>query len=170
MKTAGALTVGVADLLRRTGGSRHEHLETVLDGLAVTGSRVPDGAPVTVDVGLDAINEGVVVKGTVTAPWTGECRRCLTAVERRLSVPVLEVYEEHPTEGETRPLHHDHLDLEPLVRETVLLELPMAPLCRSDCAGLCPECGADRNVEDCGHALAVHDDRWAALDRITFDD
>lgn len=170
MKAAGALVVGVADLLRRPGSTRHEHVEAVLGDLAVTGSQVPEGAPVELDVRLESVNEGIVVTGTVSAPWTGECRRCLRPVTSSLRADVLEVYEDEPVEGETRQLDVDRVDLEPLARETVLLELPMAPLCAEDCAGLCAECGADRNLGDCGHGGPRVDDRWAALDELRFDE
>lgn len=170
MKAAGALVVGVADLLRRPGNARDEELEAVLDGLEVTGSRVPEAAPIEVAVHLQAVNEGIVAKGVVRAPWVGECRRCLQPVRRMLDAELVEVFEDEPVEGETRKLDHDRVDLEPVAREAVLLELPMAPLCKDDCAGLCPECGADRNTVDCGHELVVHDDRWAALDELEFDE
>lgn len=170
MKGAGALVVGVADLLRRPGNARVEELEAVLADLQVTGSRVPDAAPIELAVRLEALNEGIVAKGKVRAPWVGECRRCLQPVSRVLDTEVLEVFEDEPVEGETRKLDHDRVDLEPVAREAILLELPMAPLCKDDCAGLCAECGADRNTVDCGHALVVKDDRWAALDELTFDE
>ena len=57
----------------------------------------------------------------------------------------------------------DTLDLAPLVRDALVLELPMAPLCRDDCAGLCPQCGANRNEGQCG-CVAPRDPRWANLD------
>ena len=170
MKPDGALVLGVADLLRRPGNARDEHLEAVLDGLEVTGSRVPDGAPVELDVRLEALNEGIVAKGAVRVPWVGECRRCLQPVSRHLEAPVLEVFEDKPVDGETRQLDHDRVDLEPVARETILLELPMAPLCKDDCAGLCPDCGVDRNTVDCGHSQEVVDDRWSALDQLKFED
>ena len=170
MKPAGALTVGVADLLRRPGNHRDEHFEATIDGLEVTSSHVPRNGVVEIDVRLESVNDGIVVTGTVRAPWTGECRRCLRTVESGLEAKVLEIFEDHPVEGETSQLDHDQIDLEPMAREAVLLELPMAPLCMEDCAGLCPECGADRNADDCGHALTGGDDRWAALDQIRFDD
>lgn len=166
----GPLVVPVADLLRRPGQKRDEHLEAVLDELNVLGSKVPDGEPVTVDVHLESVNEGIVATGSVSAPWTGECRRCLRAIASTLTTPVMEVFEDEPVEGETSKLDIDRIDLEPLAREAVLLELPMAPLCQDDCAGLCPDCGADRNATDCGHTLEVKDDRWAALGELKFDD
>lgn len=170
MKTSGGLSLGVADLLRRPGNHREEHLEAVLGGLQVVGSKVPEGAPIEIDVRLESVNDAVVVKGSVQAPWTGECRRCLRPIESRLRVDVYEVFEDEPVDGETRKLEIDRIDLEPMAREAVLLELPLAPLCQEDCAGLCPECGADRNAGDCGHVMATGDNRWAALDELRFDD
>ena len=170
MKTSGSLSIGVADLLRRPGNHRDEHFEAVLSGLEVVGSHVPEHAVTEIDVRLESVNEGIVVKGAVQAPWAGECRRCLRPIESMLRVDVYEVFEDDPVEGETRQLDVDRIDLEPMAREAILLELPLAPLCQEDCAGLCPECGADRNIEDCGHAVTSRDERWAALDELRFDD
>ena len=168
--TARPLVIGVADLLRRPGSRRDAHLEAALDGLEVTGSHVVEGAATELDLRLESVNAGIVVRGVVHVPWEGECRRCLREVRAVLDAPVYEVFEDEPVEGETSKLDIDRIDLEPLVRETVLLELPMAPLCRDDCPGLCPDCGADRNGADCGHAAGGTDPRWAALDQLRFDD
>jgi uncharacterized protein len=119
---------------------------------------------------LESVNDGIVVKGVVHVPWEGECRRCLRTVRNVLDAAVFEVFEDEPVEGETSKLDLDRIDLEPLARETVLLELPMAPLCQDDCAGLCPDCGADRNTGDCGHAAEARDLRWAALDELRFEE
>lgn len=170
MKQAGPLVIGVAELLRRPGSTREELREAILDDLSTSTATVPDGAPITVEVRLEAVNEGIVVRGTVSAPWRGECRRCLRAIESVLVADVLEVFEDEPVEGETSKLDHDRVDLEPLAREAVLLGLPLAPLCQDDCLGLCAECGADRNAGDCGHTVEVADDRWSALSQITFDE
>lgn len=170
MSTGGALNIGVADLLRRPGNHRDEHLEAVIDGLEVLGSRVPAGAATVLDLRLESVNEGIVARGTVEVPWVGECRRCLRPIESRLRAEVYEVFEDDPVEGETSKLDVDRIDLEPIAREAVLLDLPLAPLCQEDCAGLCAECGADRNVEDCGHDMVARDERWAALDELRFDD
>jgi uncharacterized protein len=166
----GPLVVRVADLLRRPGQHRDEHLEAELDELSVLGSAVKDGSPVVLDLRLESLNEGIVATGTVSAVWTGECRRCLGPIESTLSATVMEVFEDEPVEGETSKLDIDRIDFEPLAREAVLLELPMAPLCREDCAGLCPDCGRDRNESDCGHSMVASDDRWAALKDLKLDD
>jgi uncharacterized protein len=166
----GGLTVGVADLLSRPGSTRHEHLESALDGLQVLGSHVPEGGVVSLDLELQSLNDGIVAKGKVRAPWVGECRRCLKPVASTLVTDVLEIFEDEPTDGETRALDHDRIDLEPVAREAVLLELPLAPLCQDDCAGLCAECGADLNTVDCGHGDEAADDRWSALKDLKFED
>ena len=170
MAPAGRLLLGVGDLLARPGERRDESLDAVLDGLRVLGSKVPEGAPVHLELHLQSVNTGVVVKGTTAAPWVGECRRCLRPVEATLTAAILEIYEPDPTEGETQLLRGDHIDVEPVAREAVLLELPLAPLCRHDCAGLCPQCGADLNQGTCGCAVEQSDPRWSALDDLRFEE
>jgi uncharacterized protein len=145
--------------------------------LKITSSRVPHGADVAVDVVLEASDGGIVASGTVRAPWVGECRRCLCEVGGELVVQVRELYEDRPAYDddpaaeaemgeETYPLADEILDLLPLARDAVLLHLPQAPLCRSDCAGLCPTCGADLNDGPCACPPPAADSRWAALDAL----
>jgi uncharacterized protein len=130
---------------------------------------VPEREPVDLDVTLEAVEGGVVVTGTVTAPWVGECRRCLGPVAATLRASVEEIFVREPEEGEAYPILGDHIDLEPLAREAVVLALPLAPLCRPDCAGLCPSCGADLNAGPCTCPPAGADSRWAALDALRQD-
>jgi uncharacterized protein len=85
-------------------------------------------------------------------------------VEGTLKVDVQELFEATPREGESYPLGHDRVDLEPLARESLILDLPLVPLCREDCRGLCPTCGKDLNEGHCGCLPAAADVRWAALD------
>lgn len=165
--------VPVTSLRRTPGARRVEHREGRIGRLAVAGSAVPEHATASADVVLDVIDGGIEVTGRVRAPWTGECRRCLRPLEGLLDVDVRELYRPRtarPAGGdddeETYPLTGEHLDLEPLVRDALLLELPLAPLCRPDCAGLCPTCGADRNQGDCGCPPPGGDPRWAALDAL----
>jgi uncharacterized protein len=156
--------VNVADLIHHPGARRREHLRGLVTGLAVTGSRVPDGAEVDVDVLLEWAQEGLVATGTATVDWVGACRRCLQEVPGLAVAEFRELFEEKPTEGESYPLRHEQVDLEPLAREVVLLELPQAPLCREECLGLCPGCGADLNEGPCDCVPDDRDPRWAALD------
>ena len=125
---------------------------------------MPSGAEAEADVTLEGVPGGVIARGHVTAPWEGECRRCLVAVGGELRCQVLEVFERSHDPDQTYPLLGDQLDLEPLVRDAVMLELPQAPLCREGCLGLCPSCGADLNEGGCGCEAEVGDPRWASLD------
>jgi uncharacterized protein len=135
-----------------------------LAGIDPGRSVVPVGAEASCEVTLQAFSGGIDAEGTVSAPWTGVCRRCAVAVGGELTIPVHERFSEGPaTEDEMYPIVDDTIDLGPLVRDAIVLELPMAPLCRDDCAGLCPQCGADRNEGAC-QCVAPKDPRWANLD------
>jgi uncharacterized protein len=162
----GPLEVGVADLLHHPGARRHDYLEAQLRDLHVIDSRVPDGSTVTVDVVLERVSDGVVASGSTTSSWVGECRRCLREVGGELRGEFRELFERHPTEGETYPLVHDAVDLEAPVREVLMLELPLAPLCAAGCLGICPTCGVDRNEQSCECLPPERDSRWAALDAL----
>jgi uncharacterized protein len=162
--------VHVADLLRRSGSSRQEVLEGPLEQLEVVDTRMPEGSTVRVEVRLESVNDGVVATGVVVAPWEGECRRCLRSVAGEIRSAVLEVFEAEPKEGETLPLVGTTIDLEPVAREAVLLDLPLAPLCREDCEGLCATCGVDRTDVDCDCAPPAADPRWVGLEGLTFDE
>lgn len=165
-----------ATALRRAIGNRRQEQRRgparSLGGaeLRVGDTRVAEGAEVEVDAELRSVDGGIEVAATVAAPWAGECRRCLRPVEGVLEAGVRELYRprrpgERPDEDEeTYPLSGELLDLAPLVRDAILLELPIAPLCRPDCAGLCPTCGAALEDGDCGCPPAASDPRWAVLD------
>ena len=160
--------VNVASFLHAPGERRHAHRSGPIEGLFVTNAAVPKGAEVTVDVVLEPVESGVLATGTVRAPWHSECGRCLRPVGGEAVAEVRELFEEGaaPDSEDAYPLQGERIDLEPMAREAVLLELPQAPLCREDCLGICPVCGEDRNEGACpGHDVAV-DPRWAALDEL----
>jgi uncharacterized protein len=159
--------VTVTALRRRPGSRRPVQLDGPLPGLSVSGSAVPDDAPVRADLMLEGLQgDAVVATGTVTANWEGPCRRCLQTASGTLSAEVRELFEAASDEEETYPLEGDRVDLEPLVRDAVLLELPQAPLCDEGCKGLCPTCGANRNEGTCTCDTTPRDPRWAALDEL----
>ena len=163
--------VNVAVLRRSVGSRRAEHLGGPLPGLATTAAAVPDGADAVVDVVLESLaGNALVATGTVTAPWEGECRRCLQTARGTVAAEVRELFEERADDEDIYPLRGDQVDLEPMARDAVLLELPLAPLCSEECAGLCPTCGADRNEGDCGCEPDNTDPRWAALEQLRHDD
>jgi len=159
--------------LRRSRSARQvENRQGQVGELKVAASVVTAGSSAEAQVVLDCVDGGIEVTGTVSAPWVGECRRCLRPVGGRLEVFVRELYRPRPLgerpeeDEETYPLEGELLDLAPLVRDALLLELPLAPLCRQGCLGLCVRCGADLNEGSCQCAGASVDPRWAALDAL----
>ena len=158
--------------LGRRPGSQREVSRTVPApadlGIEVLG--VPEGSPVELDLRLEAVMEGVLVTGTARAELEGECARCLEPIADEIEVRFQElfVYDDQRRRsgrGATRSAgsQDDLVDLEPLLRDAVVLALPFQPLCQDDCPGLCVECGA-RLADDPGprHDAPV-DPRWAAL-------
>jgi uncharacterized protein len=136
-------------------------------GIEVLG--VPEGSPVELDLRLEAVMEGVLVTGTAHVGLEGECVRCLEPISDEVEVRFQELYvyddkDVDPDEEiEVSTLQDDLLDLEPLLRDAVVLALPFQPLCQDDCPGLCPDCGARlADDPDHGHGEPV-DPRWAAL-------
>ena len=123
-----------------------------------------------VDLEIDAFQEGgVIVRGRLGAPIEEECRRCLEKITRKIEV-VLDLRFDPGIglEDEEEGLYAldpdaPELDLLPALREELLLALPEFPLCRSDCKGICPMCGSNRNEGDCGCREEQVDSRWDAL-------
>ncbi len=169
----GPLRLSVAEMMRRPCTRRRFSVQAPLTGLAVSSAAVREDASITVDVVLESLPEGLTVRGTVRAAWQGECRRCLRAVSADIVVEVAEIFDARPVEGETYPIDGDHVDLEPMVRDAVLLALPMAPLCDEACPGPAPELfpldAADRPATRAGAGAALADPRWATLDDLRFD-
>jgi DUF177 domain-containing protein len=163
MTPVNPLRIPVADLLHRPGSAREVDVSGPVPDLANGVAEVPAGAPVRFEATFERVPDGIVVRGWIRARWEGSCSRCLASVGDVVAVHVDELFEPEPLEGETYRLDDDGLDLVPLVRDMLRLELPNAPLCRPDCAGLCSVCGADRNETACSCTTAEPDPRWAAL-------
>jgi uncharacterized protein len=162
------LRVGVMELRRRPGTQRDVRVSTPIPGLAVTGARVPDDADIQVDATLESIEGAITVTGTVRVPWAAECRRCLDPVEGVATVELQEAFEVRPIDGETYPIDGDEVDLEPVVRDAALLNLPLTVLCRPDCEGPAPE-ALPVLVDGEASDEPVGDPRWAALDALRLD-
>jgi uncharacterized protein len=170
--TAPALAVDVRELLNKPGAHRHVVVRGPLDDLATPVASVPPDRPVTVDVEIESVVEGLLVTGTVSATAVVQCVRCLRAFDHELSVEVRELFALEPGQEEDEGyavLPDDRLPLDTMARDALVLGFPAFPLHRPDCAGLCPVCGADRNaaglgLEDCGHTgPETIDPRWAGL-------
>jgi uncharacterized protein len=125
--------------------------------LAVELARIPEGSEVGMDVRLEGVTEGVLATVTAAAPLAGECARCLEPVSSGIEVRFRELFGYEESEEGGYLLDGDLLDLEPALRDALVLELPLAPLCADDCAGLCVECGVRLADAGPGHGHARPD-------------
>ena len=139
---------------------------------------VPEGAPVELELRLESVMEGVLVTGTSRAVAKGECVRCLEPLELELEAEFQELFSYPDADDRGRPkadpaddaeededmffIEDGLFDLEPVLRDAVVLALPMQPVCQDDCPGLCSQCGA-RLADDPDHHHDAVDIRWAAL-------
>jgi uncharacterized protein len=146
-------------------------------GIEVIG--VPEGAPLDIELRLESVMEGVLVTGTADGPLRGECVRCLEPLEQEFTADFQELFSYPDLDLVTRRqpadavdeeededrlfLQDDLFDLEPVLRDAVVLSLPLQPVCREDCPGLCPECGAPLAEDPDHHHDDAVDIRWAAL-------
>ncbi|MEV4604468.1 YceD family protein [Amycolatopsis sp. NPDC049253] len=164
--------VDTRELGRHAGLSREVRRSVPLE--AALG--VPDvieleaGSVLELDLLLESVVEGVLVSGTARATATGTCSRCLDPLTEEIEVDLTELFaypgsatEETTDEDEIPRLVDDRIDLEPIVRDAVVLALPLVPLCEEDCAGLCTECGVKWADLEPGHGHEKIDPRWAAL-------
>jgi uncharacterized protein len=171
------LVLDTRELGRRPGSQRRLAFTAPAPAdLGIEVLRVPAGSSIEFDLRLEAVMEGVLVTGEAQADLTGECVRCLDEIHDDIVADFQELfaYEESDTaaaaeDDDTNRLEGDLLDLEPVLRDAVVLALPFQPLCRDDCPGLCAECGA-RLADEPGHQ---HDEpvdpRWAALQGLAQD-
>jgi uncharacterized protein len=168
------LVIDTRELGRRPGSMRSLSRSFPAPGnLTVDVVGVPQGSPVDLDLRLESVMEGVLVSATAQAEAAGECVRCLDPITRSVEVSMQELYaypgrerdnhkHDDDDDAELPELEGDLINLEPVLRDAVVLALPLRPLCRDDCPGLCPECGT-RFADDPAHGHEEADPRWAAL-------
>ena len=165
------LVLDIRDFPRRAGTDRELTLTVPAPAeLGIEVLAVPQDAPIDLELRLESVMEGVLVTGSAQAGLEGECVRCLTPIQDEVDVDLQELYFYEVPEDlsaeeaeETPVVVDDTIDLEPLLRDAVVLALPFQPLCQDDCQGLCAECGANLN-DDPDHAHeAPIDPRWAGL-------
>ncbi len=161
------LFVEVAELLRQPGTSKRVEITAEVPGLGLPLGHVD--APLELALALESLVEGLLVRGAVRGVYELECRRCLRSFDSSFDVHVTEVmaYDRQGGSEEGYAVSGDHVDLEPVVRDAVMLAMPLNPLCMPDCRGLCPSCGANRNEIDCGHRAERTDLRWEPLRRLS---
>jgi uncharacterized protein len=133
---------------------------------------VPATSPLELDLLFESVMEGILVTGRVRGTALGACVRCLEDVELPVDVEIQELFayperiqaarESGDEQTEERQLAGDVADIEATVRDAIVPELPLQPLCRPECPGLCSECGI-RLDTDPAHTHEVRDPRWSAL-------
>ncbi|MBQ1027112.1 DUF177 domain-containing protein [Micromonospora sp. C95] len=169
------LVLDTRELPRRPGALRTvERVVPAPSDLGLELIGVPEGADLDLDLRMESVSEGVLVSGTVSGPIRGECGRCLREINDSVTVTIQELYAyENSTtdatteEDEVGRMQGDLIDLEPALRDAVVLALPNNPLCRQDCPGLCPECGVHRDDLPADHSHQQIDPRWAGLSQLT---
>ena len=167
------LRVNAVELARVPGSRRTVDASIPLAELDIDDPQL--AGDVHVELTLESTLDDIDVRGELTVAWSDECRRCLRPLSGAVHISVDERYAEGATNStdpgdradlDTFPITNGQIDLRPIVREGVLLGRPDAALCRDDCPGLCPNCGADLAVGPCGCEPAVGDERWAVLDQL----
>ncbi len=161
-------TIDVFDLMHRPGEMRERVLDVIVPeafGNAVIA--VPAGSALRIDLRMESLHDGILVSAEVDGTALGECVRCLIEVEEPVQVEFQELFAYSQDEAFEYEVHEDTIDLEPVIRDAVVLSLPFQPVCQEDCTGLCPICGV-RLLDNPGHK---HEDpidpRWAALGDLT---
>lgn len=161
MRTHSPLILDVHELLEAPGILHPIVFDAPVPELAAGLVVVP--GDVHFDLTLEAIDGGVLVRGAFSGDAAGQCRRCLKPLTQSFDLQGSELYRP-PTDvwEEGYAIKDATVDLEPMARDTIALNLPLSPLCREDCAGLCSRCGADLNEGpcDCGEEV---DERWSVL-------
>ncbi|MEU7001970.1 YceD family protein [Nonomuraea sp. NPDC046570] len=158
--------ISTHDLGRRPGSMRQMTLTLPASAdLGVDMIGVPKDAEVELDLRLEAVMEGVLVSGTAQAPLSGECGRCLDPLTSEIEVNLQELffYSAEDASEDDSLLDGELLDLEPTFRDAVVLALPLSPVCREDCPGLCVECGVKLAEAGDDHRHEKIDARWASL-------
>lgn len=157
-------TLDVVDLIHRPGEMRERTIDaTAPDGWGNAVIGVREGEAIHIDARLESLHDGILVSADVATVARGECVRCLIDVERPVEVEIQEVFAYSQDEAFDYEIHETQVDLEPVVRDAVVLSLPFQPVCQEECTGLCPQCGV-RLLDHPGHEHeAPVDPRWSAL-------
>jgi uncharacterized protein len=160
------LRLSVAEILGRPGEYRDVSLHRRLPGVGMALARLDDGG-IRGELRIESVIEGVLVTGRIEGTTVLECARCLTEFNSDVTLRISELFagpgHEASEDEDVYQVENAEIDLEPMVRDAVTLALPLNPLCREECAGLCATCGTDLNEGACDCKDDAPDPRWAAL-------
>ena len=168
---AGPWVIDTREIGHRAGSSRaYTRKAPAPAGFGLDMIKVPEGEPVDLDLLAESVVEGVLVSGTASARLTGDCVRCLDPLSEEIEIELRELFaypdsatDTSTDDDEVERVVDDLIDLEPVVRDAMLLSLPAAPLCSPDCQGLCSGCGVKWAELAPEHTHETIDPRWAAL-------
>ncbi|HLP23052.1 MAG TPA: DUF177 domain-containing protein [Microbacteriaceae bacterium] len=162
--SANDFSINIRDLIGQPGQMREFVIDATVpeqwgEGLVA----VRELAPVELDLRLESVHEGILVTGEAFADAHGECGRCLDPMDIPVEVEFQELFAYHQDEANEYVVQDDHVNLEPIIRDAVVLALPFQPVCRPDCPGLDPQTGLKLAEQPGVEDAAVRDPRWEAL-------
>jgi uncharacterized protein len=168
-------------------GERKEYSLTLkaVEPIGIDCLRIPANTPIEVELAIESVSEGVLASGSITASATGECIRCLSGIDWPISERFTELFRYESTDkkvargaqnidsdlddledesaDEVFMMDGDEIDLELPIRDAVILNMPINPLCNPDCLGLCTGCGEKLSQLPADHGHPESDSRWDKL-------
>lgn len=161
------LVVGVKDLVHQAGEMRELTLELVAaEKYGEAMATVPEGTPMTIELRLEGLHEGILATADVVVDASAECVRCLDPFSFELRVDFQELFAYSSSDSDSYTVVDDSLNLEDIIRDAVVLELPFQPVCKEDCYGLDPATG-EKRTEPPGENVADEiDPRWQELSKL----
>lgn len=166
-----SLTMSVTELLGRPGEHRDLRVSEPIEGVGTTLARLTE-EPVSGDLRAESVVEGILVTGRVAGTTSVQCARCLRSFDSDVAVDLCELFvapghiPQDAEADDTYRVSGTEINLEPMLRDAITLTLPLHPLCRADCRGICAQCGADLNAGDCSCTTNDTDPRWAPLEEL----
>ena len=161
--------MSVAEILGKPGNLKEIRVSKELPGIRHALASLTDN-PIEGDLKAESVVEGILVTGSLRGKALFECARCLTDTSSQVAVDVCELFvapgHEAPPEEDAYKVQGLEIDLEPMIRDALALALPLNPLCREECQGMCAQCGRDLNQGPCGCVEDELDPRWAALSEL----
>lgn len=160
--------IDVRDLVGRSGASKSEQVSGTIDDLATELAGISEDTPVTGELILESLEEGILASGRLQGSLSLRCARCLKEFEQGFTIELRELFVPFPHEdSDEYPLDPEgFLDPDQMMRDAIGVELPFAPVCRPDCRGLCARCGGDLNLGECTCTDSEIDPRWDGLEAL----
>ena len=134
--------IPITDLLHRPGNMRQLTIKETLESeIGTPVARIPVGSNLEIDLRLESVHEGILATGQVFGDGIADCSRCLDEINLEIEVDFQELFAYSSTSDDELVVDGEHIDIEQVVIDSVVLSLPFQPVCSESCSGLCPECG-----------------------------